>query len=403
MSKELINSIYEGIKDASYIIYEVARWTPLNISNNLSKMAGANIYLKLENMQRTGSFKLRGAYYAMKKINEKYIITVSDGNHAQGAALSATLLNKDILVVMPEYTSHVKISATLDYGAKVKIFGKTYDEAMKYAEELAIRENAVFLHPYNDINVIAGNGTIGYELLHDNEDISMILVPIGGGALISGILVYIKKKKPNIKVIGVQTKAAPSTKLSLEAKEMKIISPKPTIAEGIAMSSPGEVPYKIISELVDDVVVVDDDDIAYALYILMERVKTVAEPAGAISVAPILNGLVKAKDNTVAIISGGNIDAPLLSKVILEGMNKTGRLLRVEVALIDKPGELEKFLKLLTDHRANIINIMVDYTAKVMSPSYSKVILLVEVFSKNDKEVLITEIENAGYSVLFYE
>jgi len=402
VSRDLINSVYKRVKDASYVVYEVARWTPLSISNNLSRMTGASIYLKLENMQRTGSFKLRGAYYAMKKIKNDYVITASDGNHAQGAALSATILKKKVLVVMPEYTSHIKINATMDYGAKVEIYGKTYNEAIKYAQELAKKENAYFLHPYNDIDVISGNGTIAYELLHDLENIDMILVPIGGGALIAGIAAYIKKEKPSIKVVGVQTEASPSMKLSVEAGEIKSISPKPTIAEGIAMPSPGEIPFNIVREAVDDIVVVDDDAIAYALYILMERVKTVAEPAGAISIAPLLDGVVKARGNVVAIVSGGNIDAPLLSKVILEGMGKTGRMLRLEVALVDKPGELEKFLELLTKHRANIINITIDYAAKIMSPRYSKVILLVEVFSESDKEALVREIEKKGYNLISY-
>jgi len=403
MSNKLLDDIHQAIKDALYTIYEIARWTPLNISTNLSRMTGTEVYLKLENMQRTGSFKLRGAYYAIKKIDSSEIVTASDGNHAQGAALAASILNKRLLCVMPEYTSHVKINAAMDYGATVEIFGKTYEEAIDKAKSIAMSKGISFLHPYDDINVIAGNGTVGHEILNDLSDVSTIIVPIGGGGLIAGVATYVKKNNPNVKIIGVEPEASPSMKKSIEAGKIVKLDPKPTIAEGIAMPSPGELPFKVVSEIVDDIVTVNDDDIAYAVYILMERVKTVAEPAGAASVAALLSGKVKVNGKVVAVVSGGNIDASLLSKVIIEGMGKTGRIVRLEVALVDKPGELDRFLTMLTQHRANIIYITVDYTAKALSPSYSKVILLAEVFSREDKEALINEIRSAGYNLISYE
>jgi|Deesub1362B_J571_1020462.scaffolds.fasta_scaffold00004_457 threonine dehydratase len=403
MSKTLIDNVVDGIKDALFQIYEVARMTPLNISNNLSKMTGGSIYLKHENMQRTGSFKLRGAYYSLRKAKEEAIITASDGNHAQGAALSASFLGKKLVVVMPEYTSNVKINATRDYGGEVILYGKTYDDAINYAVEYAEEKKARFIHPYDELNIIAGNGTVATEILDDLRNIDMVIVPIGGGALISGIASYLKKTKPSVKIIGVQSKASPSMKLSLDSGKLMKISPKPTIAEGISISSPGELCFKIVSETVDDIVIVDDDEIAYALYILFERVKTVAEPAGAASVAALLNGYIEPKGNTVAIISGGNIDAPLLSKVLLQGMNKSGRLVKLDVALIDKPGELERFIDIITNHRANIVNIFVDYVAKVLTPSYSKVTILMEIPTKEELEIIVSEIKNRGYSLLNVE
>lgn len=402
-NRKILDNMYNGVKDALYVIYEIARWTPLNISTNLSRMVGAEVYLKLENMQRTGSFKLRGAYYAIKRITSDEIVTASDGNHAQGAALASSILNKRLLCVMPEYTSHVKINAAMDYGASIEIFGKTYEEAIEKAMSIASARGLPFLHPYDNADIIAGNGTIGYEVLNDLSDVSTIIVPVGGGGLIAGIAAYIKKKAPNVKIIGVEPKASPSMKKSVEAGNIVKLQPKPTIAEGIAMASPGEIPFKIVNEAVDDIIVVDDDDIAYAIYILMERVKTVAEPAGAASVAALLSGKIAVTGKVVAIISGGNIDAPLLSKVILEGMGKTGRIMRLEVALVDKPGELDRFLSMLTQRRTNIIYITVDYTAKALSPSYSKVILLAEVFSREDKDSLISEMRRAGYNVISYE
>lgn len=403
MSKSLVDDVVGGVKDAAFRIYEVARMTPLNISNNLSKMTGAKVYLKHENMQRTGSFKLRGAYYALTKTEDSFIVTASDGNHAQGAALSASYLKKRIVIIMPEYTSNVKINATREYGGEVIIHGKTYDEAIEFAMKYAKENNGRFLHPYDDINIISGNGTVATEIVDDLRNLDMVIVPIGGGALISGMASYLKSVNPEVKVIGVQSKAAPSMRLSLERGSVVRVEPRPTIAEGISIAAPGELPFKIVNEVVDDIVLVDDQDIAYALYILFERVKTVAEPAGAASVAVLLNGDVKPKGNVVAVISGGNIDAPLLSKVILQGMNRSGRLIKMDVALVDKPGELEKFIDILTNQRANIVNILVDYVAKVLTPRHSKVTLLVEIPTEKDKDIIIEEIKKRGYILLSIE
>jgi threonine dehydratase len=270
---------------------------------------------------------------------------------------------------------------------------------MKYAKE----NNGKFLHPYDDINIISGNGTVATEIVDDLRNVDMVIVPVGGGALISGMASYLKSVNPKVKVIGVQSKAAPSMRLSLERGSVVRVEPRPTIAEGISIAAPGELPFKIVNEVVDDIVLVDDQDIAYALYILFERVKTVAEPAGAASVAVLLNGDVKPKGNVVAVISGGNIDAPLLSKVILQGMNRSGRLIKMDVALVDKPGELEKFIDILTNHRANIVNILVDYVAKVLTPRHSKVTLLVEIPTEKDKDIIIEEIKKRGYILLNIE
>ncbi|AIF50615.1 threonine ammonia-lyase [Pelosinus sp. UFO1] len=352
----------EEIKKARGVLDGVICRTGLVYTNIISEMSGNHVYLKMENLQRTGSFKLRGAYNKVANLSESEkkngVIASSAGNHAQGVALAATTFGIQSTIVMPKHAPLSKVIATRGYGAKVVLHGDVYDEAYAEAKRIQAEENSTFVHPFNDPMVIAGQGTIALELLEDLPDVEVVVVPIGGGGLISGMAVALKEMKPSIKLIGVQTQNMPSMAQAIAQKHVVTIDGIPTIADGIAVKTPGNLNFDIVQRYVDDIVTVDEEEIASAILLLLERVKSVAEGAGAASVAAVLNRLSGYKDRKIAaVISGGNIDVNTMTRIINKGLVKSGRKVFFDTIISDKPGVLCQLLQLIANAGANVLAI----------------------------------------------
>ena len=336
--------------------------TGMAYTNTVSEMSGNNIYLKMENLQRTGSFKLRGAYNKVANLSagEKRngVIASSAGNHAQGVALAATTFGIKSTIVMPKHAPLSKVNATRGYGAKVVLHGDVYDDAYAEARRIQTEEKSAFVHPFNDPMVIAGQGTIALELLEDLPDVEVVVVPIGGGGLIAGMAVALKTLKPSIKIIGVQTRNMPSMMEAIAQKHIVTIDGMPTIADGIAVKTPGDLTFDIVQHYVDDIVTVDEEEIASAILLLLERVKTVAEGAGAVSIAAILNRLSGYQNRKIAaVISGGNIDVNTMTRIMNKGLVKSGRKVFFDTIISDKPGVLWQLLQLIANAGANVLAI----------------------------------------------
>lgn len=350
----------DKIYNAAFTLKNVVRTTDMLSSRGIKP--DAHIYLKTENLQTTGSFKVRGAYYKISQLNDEQkkagVIACSAGNHAQGVALSATRNGIKSVVCMPDGAPISKVEATKGYGAEVVLVPGVYDDAYNKAVELQKEFGYTFVHPFDDEDVIAGQGTIGLEILNQIENIDAIVVPIGGGGLISGIAFAVKNLKPDIKIYGVQAENAPSMKKSLEKKEQITLDSVSTFADGIAVKHPGNLTFDIVNKYVDDVVTVTEDEIAMAILTLMERQKLVAEGAGATSVAAVLSDKLPIKNkNVVCVLSGGNIDVNILSRVLTRGLVASGRNCNLQIALEDKPGQLVNVSTIISKCGGNIINV----------------------------------------------
>ena len=348
----------EMLFDAQRVLREVATVTPVIKADKIAE----NIYLKSENFQLTGSFKLRGAYYKISTLTPeeaaKGVIACSAGNHAQGVALSATRKGIKSVICMPAGAPISKVEATKGYGGEVVLVPGVYDDAAKKAEELMQEEGYTFVHPFNDEKVIAGQGTIGLEIIQQLPDVEAVYVPIGGGGLISGVSYAIKALKPDCKVIGVQALGAPSMYESRKKGEVIELEKVATIADGIAVKKPGDLTFEMCQKYVDEIVTVSEEEIATAILTLMEKQKTVAEGAGATALAAAMFDKANLKGKkSVCIVSGGNIDVNMLSRVITQGLNKTGRIANIETKVVDKPGQLISLLQLISHTGANIISI----------------------------------------------
>lgn len=348
----------EMLFDAQRVLREVATVTPVIKADKIAE----NIYLKSENFQLTGSFKLRGAYYKISTLTPeeaaKGVIACSAGNHAQGVALSATRKGIKSVICMPAGAPISKVEATKGYGGEVVLVPGVYDDAAKKAEELMQEEGYTFVHPFNDEKVIAGQGTIGLEIIQQLPDVEAVYVPIGGGGLISGVSYSIKALKPDCKVIGVQALGAPSMYESRKKGEVIQLEKVATIADGIAVKKPGDLTFEMCQKYVDEIVTVSEEEIATAILTLMEKQKTVAEGAGATALAAAMFDKANLKGKkSVCIVSGGNIDVNTLSRVITQGLNKTGRIANIETKVVDKPGQLISLLQLISHTGANIISI----------------------------------------------
>lgn len=325
----------------------------------------ADVYLKTENLQITGSFKVRGAYYKISQLSDeekaKGVIACSAGNHAQGVALAATANGIKSLICLPDGAPISKVEATKKYGADVCLVKGVYDDAYAKAMELKDEKGYTFIHPFDDIDVIAGQGTIGLEILNQIEDLDAVIVPIGGGGLISGVAFAVKSLNPNCKVYGVQAEGAPSMYNSIHNHEICHLQNVSTIADGIAVKTPGDNTYDICSKYVDEIVTVSDDETASAILALMEQQKLVAEGAGAVAVAAAMFNKVDIKGKKVCcLISGGNIDVNILSRVISRGLLSSGRSLSIKIELSDKPGQLELVSKIVADLGGNIVSVYHD-------------------------------------------
>jgi len=357
--------------------------TGLAYTNIISEMCDNNVYLKMENLQRTGSFKLRGAYNKIANLSESEkkngVIASSAGNHAQGVALAATTFGIKSTIVMPKHAPLSKVMATRGYGAKVVLHGDVYDDAYAEAKRIQAEENCTFVHPFNDPLVMAGQGTIALELLDDLPDVEVVVVPIGGGGLISGMAVALKTLKPSIKIIGVQTKNCPGMAESIAQKHIVTVDGIPSIADGITVKTPGDLTFDIVQHYVDDIVTVDEEEIASAILLLLEKVKTVSEGAGAASIAAILNKLAGYKNKKiVSLISGGNIDVNTMTRIINKGLVKSGRKVFFDTIVSDKPGVLSQLLQLVANSGANVLAVTHNRDNRDVALGYCRVELELE-------------------------
>lgn len=393
----------DKIYHAAFTLKGVARTTDLLSSSSLKPTT--HMYLKTENLQVTGSFKVRGAYYKISQLTEEQkkagVIACSAGNHAQGVALSATKNGIKSVVCMPDGAPISKVEATKGYGAEVVLVPGVYDDAYNKALELQKEKGYTFVHPFDDEDVIAGQGTIGLEILNQLDSIDAVVVPIGGGGLISGVAFAIKSLKPQIKVYGVQAANAPSMYESLKEKKQITLNTVSTFADGIAVKHPGDNTFELVSKYVDEVVTVSEDEIAMAILTLMERQKLVAEGAGAVGVAAVLADKVPVDGkNVVCVVSGGNIDVNILSRVLTRGLKSSGRNVNMQIALEDKPGQLVLVSTIISQCGGNIINVR--YERSDLNMPISSCYLTIGMETKNFEHInLIKEkLTEAGLKIV---
>ncbi len=390
------------IIEAKKKINGVVNKTPFAEAPLLSQRVGAKIYLKKENLQITGAYKIRGAYNKISSLNDEEkkrgVIAASAGNHAQGVAYSAKAFGVPATIIMPEATPLLKVVGTKALGAEVVLKGENYDEAYEYALKYSKENNLTFIHPFKDDKVMAGQGTVALEMYDEVDDLDMILVPIGGGGLISGIGSAIKQLDPRIKIIGVTAKGAPAMYESFKEKKALSTNDVRTIADGIAVRDANEKNLKIILECVDDIVQVDDEEIANAVLFLLERQKIVVEGAGAVGVAALMHKKVDAKDKKVGIvISGGNIDVGMLSVIIEKGQIKAHRKMKLLITLIDKPGALRKLTDIFEELSANIIQIDYDRTSTTLSYGDANVTIALETKGEEHQNSIRDALKKHGY------
>ena len=344
----------------------VAKKTPLLRSSYLSEITGGLVTLKAENLQRTGAYKVRGAYNVMSKLSsaerKRGVVAASAGNHAQGVALAARELGIKAKIFMPIGASLPKVSATKGYGAEVVLTGETFADCLKAAKEYSAKKNAVFIPPFDHIDVVIGQGTVGLEIMQEHPEVDNIVVAIGGGGLAAGVAVVAKlMAKANgrkVKVYGVQSEHAAPYVTSLKKGKLTEVVTTPTIADGIAVSKPGRIPFELIKKNIDKVVTVTENEIAQAILVLLERSKQVVEPAGAVGVAAILAGKLKLKGNTVVILSGGNMDPLLLQRVVRHGLAAAERYTTISVMLPDRPGQLSLTAAVIAKANANVVEVL---------------------------------------------
>ncbi|WP_135824986.1 threonine ammonia-lyase [Halorussus ruber] len=393
------------VLDARVRVEETARRTPLDYTHTFSDMTGAEMHLKLETFQRTGSFKIRGATNRVKTLSDDEksagVVTASAGNHAQGVALAATKSGVDSKIVMPENAPISKIKATRDYGATVVLHGDDYDEAAEKAHELEAEEGRTYVHAFDDDMVMAGQGTIGLEIIEDLPEVETVVVPIGGGGLIAGVATAIKEQKPEARVIGVQAEGASSAATSLDKGEVHTLDSVDTIADGIATRKVGGNTFEVIEERVDEVVTVSDSEIAIAVTHLLERAKTLVEGAGAVPLAALLSGAIEYdKDEVIVpILSGGNIDMNTLTTVVMRGLVETGRYVKVRTVLKDRPGALDDLLDVISAQQANIYGIQHDRTSRDIAMNAAEVELDLETRGRDHVEELLSALREEGFDV----
>lgn len=380
--------------------------TPMQSSRSLSEVLGSDVWLKCENLQRTGSYKIRGAYNRLVHLSEedkaRGVVAASAGNHAQGVAFAARQLGIRSTIFMPVGVALPKLSATKEYGADVELSGNVVDETLRAAAEFARETGAVFIHPFDHRDVVTGQGTLGLEILEQLPDVDTILVPIGGGGLISGVASAVKQKAAatgrTVRIIGVQAANAAAYPVSLIAGEPTEIKIAPTIADGIAVSKPGTINFEIIRDVVDEVITVEEDDIARALLVLLERAKMVVEPAGAVGVAAILAGKVQHSGTTVAILSGGNIDPLVMERIISHGLAASERYLKLRIPMPDRPGQLARTAEIVAASNANVVEVLHTRHGSGMQISEVELELHIETRGPEHAELVIHNLREAGFN-----
>lgn len=391
------------IYKAAHTLKSVIRPTHLIAAPQINPES--EIYLKPENLQFTGSFKLRGAYYKISQLSDKEkaqgVIACSAGNHAQGVALAATKSGISSLICLPSGAPISKVEATKRYGADVCLVPGVYDDAYQHALKLREEKGYTFVHPFDDLNVIAGQGTIALELLDELSDVEAVIVPVGGGGLISGVAYALKTLKPTIKVYGVQAEGAPSMALSLTNEKIERLTSVSTIADGIAVKEPGVNTYDFCQKYVDEIVTVTDDEIAAAILALIEQQKLVAEGAGAVSVAAAMFNKVPIKGKkTICLVSGGNIDVTILSRVITRGLSKSGRMVALTIDLYDQPGQLSSVCGVIGQLGGNIISVNHERTNASTQVNGCTLRIVLETKNEQHIELIREGLQNAGYVIL---
>ena len=391
------------VEAARTILGDVIRRTPIEPCRPLYGKLGGPAWLKCENLQRAGSYKVRGALVRISRLTPderaRGVVAASAGNHAQGVAVAAGLQHTTATVFMPIGAPLPKVAATKGYGAKVRLVGATVDDALVAAAEYAERTGAVFIHPFDHPDVIAGQGTVGLEILEQCADVKTIITGVGGGGLISGIAVAVKALRPDVRVIGVQAAGAAAMPLSLAAGKPTRIDSIATVADGIAVGCPGDLTFEHVSALVDDMVTVTDEDISRALLMLLERCKLVVEPAGGVGVAALLASAVKVETPVVAVLSGGNIDPLLMVKLIEHGLNVAGRYQRFTVQCNDRPGSLAALLTLVAEQGANVVDVSHQRHDPRLALGEVEVAMSVETRGSQHADRLVTALRDAGYPV----
>jgi threonine dehydratase len=393
----------EDIVNARKLLVRTVRKTPLQSSRTFSELAGTNLFLKLECLQVTGSFKVRGAFVKISRLSDKQagygVIAASAGNHGQGVAYAAMIKKIPCTIVMPENASPAKVAATRSYGAKVIRRGANYDDAWEATQEIAKSESRTIIHAFDDPDIIAGQGTIGLELLEDLPDVDRIYLPVGGGGLAAGVAIAVKSRKPDVKIVGVESTAFPAMKESLAKGSLQCTKRGYSIADGIAVKQPGELTHQILSKYIEDIVLIDDTSIVKTMFLMMERAKLVAEPAGAASLAHLLsNGRYpgSSKDKVATIISGGNVDMYLLGQVVAKGLMQMGRLLKIFILLPDKPGALKSVVDGIAELSVNIVEVEHDRLSAHIPVGTAGVYLSLELENEKHAHRLIEFLKQKG-------
>ena len=388
-----MNPTYDEVQKANSMRGKEIKKTPLIHSPIFSELTKSEVYLKAEFRQKTGSFKIRGAYYKIKSLSDeekKYgVVAASAGNHAQGVAYASSLEKIPCTIVMPKNASPAKVSATRGYGANVILEGVNYDESSAKAKEIAQETGATMIHAFDDPQIIAAQGVVGLEILDELPDVDEIYLPIGGGGLAAGVLIAIKEKNPNIKIVGVQSSSFPSMYESLKQGSLTSSGGNRTIADGVSVKIPGQLTFTIIKDLIDEIVLVEDTEITKAMFLLMERMKFVVEPAGAISLAHLISKKPAPGKKVVAILAGGNVDMYLLGQIVDKGLAAMGRLLKISVLLPDRPGTFKDIIDEIAKANANIIEVVHDRLSSNINAGSAGVTLSLETQGKEQAELLI--------------
>lgn len=395
-----LDEIYQAKESLKGVAYKTA----LIYNHLLSDISGNKVYVKMENLQRTGSFKLRGAYNKIANLTDEErkrgVIASSAGNHAQGVAIAATIYGIKCTIVMPKHAPLSKVTATRRYGAEVILHGEVYDEAYEEARRIQKVTQATFIHPFDDPLVITGQGTIALEILEDLPDVEVVVVPIGGGGLISGIALALKTLRPEVKIVGVQSKNMPSMAESISQQKLVTVNGLPSIADGISVKTPGKLAFEIVKQYVDEIVTVDEDEIASAMLMFLESAKVVAEGAGAAPAAAIIHRLPHYKNcKMVAILSGGNIDVNILALTIDKGLVKNGRKCFLTTVIKDRPGALAQLLQLIASMGANVLAVSHKRETLDIPMSYAKVELELETSNAEQVQTIKKLLEENYYHV----
>ncbi len=398
---------FSDLINAQSLLSKIVKRTPLERSKSFSVMSGADVHLKLENFQTTGSFKVRGAYYKIANLtpeeSSKGVLCASAGNHAQGVAYAATSLGVKSTVFMPVFAPPLKVIATRSYGAEVILTGETFDDAFKAALEFQKQTGATFVHPFNDPHIIAGQGTVGLEIFEQLREVDEVLVPIGGGGLISGIAIALKQLNPAIRIIGVEADGAQSMKTSIENGKHSTLNSVNTIADGIAVKSPGNLTFEAARKLVDEFVVVNDTEMAHTAYLLMQRSKILAEPSGVAAMAAVLYQKTNIKGRKVVpIVSGGNVNMSILEQILEKGVMEEGLRARIQVLIPDQAGMLKSILSILEKMKANIHDIEHERSAASVPVGHVQVTLTFNLQDTTQLPAITNELEMKGmkYQVL---